>query len=136
MDAAAPPTPAAPSSSSSTVARRDIVAEYERRSARPPGVQAGLVDLATFNLANAVLAGAPSARRGAERARAGDWLLVHVAPDSRRWRSCAAAQLLLFRNRPADGEGSLADLVHQTAMYYEDRLGGRACRACSSRRAT
>ena len=29
-----------------------------------------------------------------------------------------------FRNRDADGEGSLADMVHQTAMYYEDRLNG------------
>ena len=33
--------------------------------------------------------------------------------------------LIFFRNRP-DGEGeTLADLVHQTAMYYQDRLGGQ-----------
>jgi hypothetical protein len=32
--------------------------------------------------------------------------------------------LVFFRNRSAEGEGSLADLVHQTAMYYEDRLSG------------
>jgi hypothetical protein len=31
---------------------------------------------------------------------------------------------LFFRNRPADAEGHLSDLVHQSAMYYEDRLGG------------
>ena len=33
--------------------------------------------------------------------------------------------LLLFRHRPTDGDGSLADLGHQTAMYYEDRLNGQ-----------
>ena len=33
-------------------------------------------------------------------------------------------QLVFFRNRAADGEGGLADMVHQTAMYYEDRLSG------------
>ena len=32
--------------------------------------------------------------------------------------------LIFFRNRAADTEGTLADLVHQTAMYYEDRLKG------------
>ena len=31
---------------------------------------------------------------------------------------------MFFRSRAADGEGSLADMVHQTAMYYEDRLSG------------
>ena len=30
--------------------------------------------------------------------------------------------LVFFRNRIADGEAGLADMVHQTAMYYEDRL--------------
>ena len=33
-------------------------------------------------------------------------------------------QLVFFRNHPSEGEGSLADMVHQTAMYYEDRLSG------------
>ena len=32
--------------------------------------------------------------------------------------------LVFFRNRIADGEAGLADMVHQTAMYYEDRLSG------------
>ena len=32
--------------------------------------------------------------------------------------------LIFFRNRAADADGTLADLVHQTAMYYEDRLQG------------
>jgi hypothetical protein len=31
---------------------------------------------------------------------------------------------MFFRNRAAETDGTLADLVHQTAMYYEDRLKG------------
>jgi len=31
--------------------------------------------------------------------------------------------LLFFRNR-GEEEGTIADLIHQTAMYYEDRLNG------------
>ena len=35
-------------------------------------------------------------------------------------------RLILFRHRPAGkGDDDLVDLVHQTTMYYEDRLGGR-----------
>ena len=34
------------------------------------------------------------------------------------------ADLIFFRNRGGEGDGTLADLVHQTAMYYEDRLTG------------
>ena len=36
--------------------------------------------------------------------------------------------MIFFRNRGADSEGTLADLVHQTAMYYEDRLQGARLR--------
>ena len=32
--------------------------------------------------------------------------------------------LLFFRHRGEEAEGTLADLIHQTAMYYEDRLHG------------
>ena len=98
-----------------SLARREIIAEYEALCAEA-GAHAGLIDLSTFNVINAVLggAGAPS----------GDWLLVNVAPD---WASMAILRgqaLVFFRSRGAEGEGTLADLVHQTAMYYEDRLSG------------
>ena len=33
--------------------------------------------------------------------------------------------MIFYRHRGADGDESLADLVHQTTMYDEDRLGGR-----------
>ena len=32
--------------------------------------------------------------------------------------------VIFFRNRPEGDEASIADLVHQTAMYYQDRLSG------------
>ena len=33
--------------------------------------------------------------------------------------------LIFYRTRGEESEGSVADLVHQTAMFYEDRLQGR-----------
>ena len=32
--------------------------------------------------------------------------------------------MIFFRTRQLESEADLADLVHQTAMYHEDRLGG------------
>ncbi len=98
-----------------SLARRDIIEEYEGACAAA-GAHAGIVDLATFNVLNAVLAGmgAPD----------GDWLLVHAADGYTTVTIMRGHDLVLFRNRPAEEEGGLADLVHQTAMYYEDRLGG------------
>jgi Tfp pilus assembly PilM family ATPase len=100
-----------------SVARQDIVADYEAAVAAA-GVQVGLVDLASFNLVNLLLAGDAAAGRG-------DWLLVHVTPDASTMAIVRDGALLLFRHRPIDGDGSLADLGHQTAMYYEDRLNGQ-----------
>lgn len=97
------------------LARRSVVEEYEALCAEA-GAHAGLVDLATFNVVNAVLAG------GA--APADDWLLVNVAADSASIAIVRGPHIIFFRNRAADAEGSLADLVHQSAMYYEDRLQG------------
>jgi Tfp pilus assembly PilM family ATPase len=98
-----------------SLARRDVVLEYEELCA-DAGAQAGIVDLATFNVINAVLAGsgAPSA----------DWLLVNVASDYATIAILRGPDLIFFRNRSAETDGTLVDLVHQTAMYYEDRLSG------------
>lgn len=98
-----------------SMARRDIVAEYEAVCAAA-GAHAGIVDLATFNVINTVLAATPAA--------SSDWLLVHVAPGYTTVAIVRGEDLIFFRNRPEEEEGSLADLVHQSAMYYEDRLGG------------
>ena len=102
-----------------TAARRDIVESYER-ACEAAGVHAGIVDLATMNLVNTVIATAP-----AESAK-GDWLLVHVAADYATIVVVRGRDLIFFRNRVIDADEDLAALVHQTAMYHEDRLGGGA----------
>jgi type IV pilus assembly protein PilM len=99
-----------------SLARRDIIAEYEAVCA-DLGAHAGIVDIATFNVINAVLAGS--------RPPDGDWLLVNMAADSASLAILRGPHVIFFRSRAADTEGTLADLVHQTAMYYEDRLKGR-----------
>lgn len=98
-----------------TLAKRAIIEEYEQLCAAA-GAHAGLVDLTTLNVINAVLAGSG--------APTGDWLLVNVAADYASIALLRGASLIFFRNRAADADGTLADLVHQSAMYYEDRLKG------------
>jgi hypothetical protein len=103
-----------------SLARRAIVEEYESICAEA-GAHAGIVDLATFNVINAVLASAaPVLASGADA----DWLLVNIAPDYASIAILRGKHLIFFRNRVADEEGTLPDLVHQAAMYYEDRLSG------------
>jgi Tfp pilus assembly PilM family ATPase len=60
----------------------------------------------------------------ARAASGADWLLVNVAADSASIALLRGPHLIFFRNRSAESDGTLADLVHQTAMYYEDRLQG------------
>jgi type IV pilus assembly protein PilM len=98
-----------------TMARRDLIESYER-VCEAAGLHAGLVDLATFNVVNAVLA----AREGLS----GDWLLVHLASDYVTLAVVRGPDLVSYRNRALGTEAELIDLVHQTAMYHEDRLGG------------
>ena len=99
-----------------TLARRDVVQEYEDLCAAH-GAHPGIVDISTLNVINAVLAG------GTPEPLA-DWLLVNVASDYTSIAILRGPDLIFFRSRGADSEGTLADLVHQTAMYYEDRLQG------------
>jgi Tfp pilus assembly PilM family ATPase len=98
-----------------SIARRDIVEEYEQVCAEV-GAHAGVVDIATFNIINAVLAGSAPPPN--------DWLLVNVKADYASIAILRGEHLIFFRNRTSDTDGSLIDLVHQTAMYYEDRLSG------------
>jgi type IV pilus assembly protein PilM len=99
-----------------TMARRDIVESY-MRVCESAGADAGVVDLASLNLINAALAS------GAD-ASSGDWLVVHVAADYATLAIVRSKELIFFRTRQMEGDADLADLVHQTAMYHEDRLGG------------
>lgn len=97
------------------LAHRAVVEEYEQvcSAAR---VHAGLVSLSSFSLIDAALA------RGVGDDDS-DWLLVHAGAGSRTLAVLRGRHPLLFRTVPADGQ-PLGDLVHQTAMYYEDRLAG------------
>ena len=96
------------------VSRADVIHQYEQ-ACLMAGAHAGLVDLSTFGVINGILS--------SESAPAGDWLLVHVTGAYFTLAVMRDGALLFFRNRSED-EGTLADLMHQTAMYYEDRLNG------------
>jgi Tfp pilus assembly PilM family ATPase len=98
-----------------SLARRAVIEEYEGLCAEV-GANAGLVDISTFNVINAVLAGTAPPKA--------DWLLVNVAADYTTIALLRGPHLIFFRNRGADADGTLVDLVHQTTMYYEDRLQG------------
>jgi type IV pilus assembly protein PilM len=97
------------------LARQSVVEEYEA-VCDAAGVYAGLIDVATLCVVNLFLASAtvPS----------GDWLLVHIRPDYTSLVIMRGSDVIFFRSRPEGEEESLSDLVHQTAMYYVDRLAG------------
>ncbi len=97
-------------------ARRDLIMEYEQACAGT-GAVAGVVDLATFGLAQCAIATGGGVT--------GDWLLIHAGGDGATIAIYRGRHLVFFRNRGASGDGHLSELVHQTAMYYQDRLGGR-----------
>ncbi len=99
-----------------TLARIDVVESY-MRGCSDAGAEAGIVYLASLNLINAVLA------VGVDASGA-DTLLVHVASDYATLAIVRNKDLIFFRTRQLDAGSDLAELVHQTSMYYEDRLSG------------
>ena len=91
------------------LARRDVIREYES-ACESAGLHAGLIDLSTFSVVNCYLAGG--------RVPTGDWLVVQVRSDYTSIAIMRGGDVIFFRNR-GEGEGdALADLVHQTTMYY------------------
>ncbi len=113
-----------------SLARTDVIQQYEQ-ACLMAGAEAGLVDIASFSVLNAILAapgepsGDPSTGSGPPRASSrGDWLLVHITDTYLTLAVMRGQALLFFRHRGEESEGTLADLIHQTAMYYEDRLHG------------
>jgi Tfp pilus assembly PilM family ATPase len=98
-----------------SLARKDVVADYESICAAA-GAHAGLVDTSTLNVVNALLAqrSMPS----------GDWMLIHIASGYASIVVLRGQNPIFFRSRGDGDTGSLTDLVHQTTMYYEDRLKG------------
>jgi len=98
-----------------TAARRDTVLEYEK-VVLALGIHPGVVDLASVSVLNASLAG--------NTAPAGDWLVVCVARESTVLAIVREGELVFYRHRHAIDDEPLGSLVHQTAMYHEDRLNG------------
>jgi len=97
-------------------ARREVIREYEG-VCEEAGIEAGLVDLATIGVVNLFLSSGPAAN--------GDWLVVHMRPEYTSIVILRREDLIFFRNRPEEDEESLTDVVHQTVMYYQDRLEGQ-----------
>jgi Tfp pilus assembly PilM family ATPase len=97
-------------------ARRETVREYEG-VCEEIGIEAGLVDLATIGVVNLFLSAGPAA--------SGDWLIVHMRPEYTSIVILRREDVIFFRNRAEGDEEALQDVVHQTAMYYQDRLGGK-----------
>jgi Tfp pilus assembly PilM family ATPase len=99
-----------------TMARREVIEEYEAVCASA-GAHAGMVDLSTLNLINAVLASRTPPRL--------DWLLVNASLGYVSVGVVRGSQLLFFRTRGFESAEDVTEAAHQTAMYYEDRLDGR-----------
>jgi len=100
------------------VARRDVLAQYERVTSAV-GLHAGIVDLASFNVMNTVIAaGAVGATE--------DSLVVCLAGQATTLAILRGPHLMFYRHRAAVDDEPLSALVHQTSMYHEDRLGGSA----------
>jgi Tfp pilus assembly PilM family ATPase len=97
------------------MARRDVLSQYEGLVSGL-GIHAGIVDLASFNVMNAILSATPNDGR--------DWLVVHVAAEATTLAILRGPSLMFYRHRAAAEDEPLGSLVHQTAMYHEDRLGG------------
>ena len=97
------------------LARRDVIGEYEAVCDQA-GVHAGLIDIATLSVVNLFL--------GSQARPTGDWMVVHMRPEYTSLAILRDEHMIFFRSRPEGEDDSLTDLVHQTAMYYEDRLSG------------
>ena len=97
-------------------ARRETIREYES-VCDDAGIYAGLVDLSTMSVVNLYLAsGEPPT---------GDWLVVHMRPDYTSIAIMRGDDLIFFRSRAEGEEETLSDVIHQTTMYYQDRLAGQ-----------
>jgi type IV pilus assembly protein PilM len=97
------------------LARREVVREYEA-VCEEAGMHAGLVDLSTLGVVNLCLSSGS--------APAGDWMVVHVRPDYTSLAIMRRDNMIFFRNLSEGDAEALADVVHQTTMYYQDRLSG------------
>ena len=97
------------------VIRRDIVEEYEG-VCRAGGVYAGLVDLSVFNVVNVASL--------KEMDEAQDWILVHMTDCYSTVTLVRGNNVVLIRTLNTTTGDDVAVSIHQSAMFYEDRLKG------------
>ena len=95
---------------------KPVLREYED-VCNKVGLNVGCVDLASFNLINTSLFTSRNKQQG-------DWMLVHTARHYNTLAILRDTQLIFYRTQVADQKHSLDDFIHQTTMYYEDRLDG------------
>ncbi len=98
------------------LARREVIREYEE-VCEAAGLHAGIVDLSTFSVVNCFLAGG--------RVPTGDWLVIHMRAEYTSIVIMRGSDVIFFRNKHEGDSDTLTDLVHQTTMYYQDRLAGQ-----------
>jgi type IV pilus assembly protein PilM len=96
-------------------AHRDVVREYES-VCEELGMHTGLVDVATLSMLNLFLASVTVE---------GDWLIIHAQPSYTSVVILRGANVIFFRNSMEGDDEGIADAVHQTTMYYQDRLTGQ-----------
>ena len=97
------------------VIRRDIVEEYEG-VCRAAGVYAGLVDLSAFNVVNVALPKSMDENQ--------DWILVHIMDCYSTVALIRGNNVVLLRTLNATTGDDVVAVIHQSAMFYEDRLKG------------
>lgn len=97
-------------------ARREAIRDYEA-VCEEAGIEAGLIDLSTLAVVNLFLVSGTGP--------GGDWLIVHMRPEYTSMVILRREDVIFFRNSSEGDQDALQDVVHQTAMYYQDRLDGR-----------
>jgi len=96
-------------------AHMDIVQQYEQACAMGD-LDVGLVDLESLALLHRASheSGLPE----------GDWFFVRVDHHDVTLMLGRGPTVAFHRHRADEAEGSVSDLIHQTAMFYEDRFQG------------
>ena len=98
-------------------AKHEIVDQYEGLCAAI-GAHAGIVDLATLSLLNFYLIPGQQA--------SGDWILVNTQAESTSIAIVRDSKVIFYRNSVDREILTVANLVHQTVMYYQDHLSGKS----------
>jgi len=100
--------------------RREVILEYERLCGSV-GLKAGLIVPSSIAVLQ-LLCTSSSVKDS------GDWLFVNSDDSSGSVAILRDKKIEYFKNVPFGRDNDLSSLVHQTTMYYEDRLKGEGFR--------